>query len=69
MVVARPRGGYVLAVLWSVKGAVYMLALSAATVWTVVIGPADDWMQLLLGPIGIGCLIAGILLLVPLKPD
>lgn len=62
--------GYVLAVLWTVKGAVYMLALSAATVATVVVGPSEDWTQLLLwGPIGVGCVIAGILLLVPLKPE
>lgn len=62
--------GYVLAVVWTVKGAVYMLALSGATVSSVVAGPSDDWVQLLLwGPIGIGCLIAGILLLVYLRPE
>jgi len=62
--------GYVWATLWTVKGAVYMLALSAATVATVVAGPADDWMQLLLwGPIGIGCAIAGGVLLRALRPD
>lgn len=62
--------GYVWAALWCVKGAVYMLALSAATVATVVVGPADDWMQLLLwGPIGVGCLLAGGALLRNLPPE
>lgn len=41
----RPWGD-VLAVLWTVKGAVYMLALSAATVATGTAGLSDDWAQL-----------------------
>lgn len=62
--------GFVWAVLWNVKGAVYMLALSAATVATIVAGPADDWGQLLLwAPIGVGCLLASVLLLVYFKPE
>ncbi len=62
--------GYVLAVLWTVKGAVYMLAPSAATVATVVAGPSEHWTQLLTwGPIGAGCLIAGVLLLLYLRPE
>lgn len=62
--------GYVLAVLWTVKGAVYMLDLSAATASTVLVGPSNDWAQLgLWGPIGVGCLIAGVLLLAHLKPS
>ena len=62
--------GYVWATLWCVKGAVYMLALSAATVATIVVGPSDDWVQLFLwGPIGVGCLIAGSTLLRHLRPE
>jgi hypothetical protein len=60
----RRPWGYVLAVLWNVKGAVYMLALSAATTSTVVKGPAEDWTQLLLwGPIGLGCFVASLILM------
>lgn len=66
----RRPWGVVLAVLWSVKGAVYMLALSAATVSTLLAGAADAWQQLLLwGPIGVGCLGASILLLRALGPE
>jgi hypothetical protein len=62
--------GYVWATLWCVKGAVYMLALSASTVATVVVGPSNDWMQLFLWPpIGVGCLLAGGVLLRSLRPD
>ncbi|MEF8816189.1 MAG: hypothetical protein V5A58_05340 [Salinibacter sp.] len=62
--------GYVWATIWCVKGAVYMLALSAATVATVVVGPSDDWGQLFLWvPIGAGCLIAGGVLSRSLRPD
>ena len=65
----RRPWGFVLAVLWNVKGAVYMLALSAATVATVAIGPSDDWVQLTLwAPIGLGCLICSVLLLASVKP-
>jgi len=47
--------GYVLAVLWNVKGALYMTALSAATYSTVAFGPAQDMTQLILWvPIGVG---------------
>lgn len=56
--------GFVFAVLWNVKGAVYMLALSAATVATVAVGPSGDWVQLTLWvPIGLGCFISTVLLL------
>jgi hypothetical protein len=62
--------GYVWATLWCVKGAVYMLALSAATVATVVVGPSDDGTQLFLWvPIGAGCFFAGGVLLRSLRPD
>ncbi|PQJ26819.1 hypothetical protein BSZ35_17955 [Salinibacter sp. 10B] len=65
----RRPWGFVLAVLWNVKGAVYMLALSAATGATVAIGPSDDWVQLTLwAPIGLGCLICSVLLLASVKP-
>ena len=61
--------GYVIAVLWTVKGAVYMAALSAATTTTILLGPADDATQLLLwGPIGVGCLGASLVLLSSLRP-
>ena len=62
--------GYVWATLWCVKGAVYMLALSAATVATIVVGPSDNWMQLFLWvPIGAGCFVAGGVLLRNLRPE
>jgi len=65
----RRPWGVVLGTLWSVKGAVYMLALSAATVSTVLAGASDAWEQLLLwGPIGVGCLGASVLLLRSLRP-
>lgn len=59
-----PAGIGMFGVLWNVKGAVYMLALSAAMVSALVAGPADDWTQLLLwGPIGMGYLGATLVLL------
>jgi hypothetical protein len=62
--------GYVWATVWCVKGAVYMLALSTATLATIVVGPSDDWVQLLLWvPIGIGCFLAGGVLLRNLRPE
>ena len=58
------------ATLWAVKDAVYMRVLSAATAATVVAGPSDDWVQLLLwGGIGIGCFIASAALLRSLRPN
>ena len=60
----RQPWGYVLAVIWNVKGAVYMTALSAATVGVFQAGVSEDIMQIALwGPIGVGCLISFILLL------
>lgn len=56
--------GYVLAVVWNVKGAVYMLALSAASVAAYRAGTAPDLLQIALwGPIGAGCLLTAVLLL------
>lgn len=55
----RRPWGYVLAVIWNVKGAAYMLALSAATVAAHRVGPARDAAQVgLWAPIGAGCLVA-----------
>lgn len=56
--------GYALALAWNVKGAVYMLALSGASVAAWWIGPAEDLVQVALwGPIGLGCAVsAGVLL-------
>ena len=66
----RRPWGFVLAVLWNVKGAAYMLALSAASVSAMVAGPSNDWVQLTLWiPIGLGCMICSILLLVYFKPE
>ncbi|MDL1976231.1 MAG: hypothetical protein LWX55_15955 [Deltaproteobacteria bacterium] len=60
----RQPWGYVLTVIWNVKGAVYMTALSAATVGLFQAGVSEDIMQIALwGPIGVGCLISFILLL------
>ncbi len=65
----RRPWGVVLGVLWCVKGAVYMLALSAATTSALLAGATDAWQQLLLwGPIGVGCLGASLLLLRALGP-
>lgn len=58
--------GVVLGAVWSVKGAVYMPALSAAAVTAHRAGATDDMVQVALwGPIGLGCLVASGLLLVP----
>lgn len=50
--------GYVLAVIWNVKGAAYMIALSAASVAAYRAGQADLAQLGLWGPIGLGCLVA-----------
>jgi hypothetical protein len=58
--------GYLLAVLWVVKGAVYMLALSIATVSAYRAGATEDVAQVALWvPIGLGCVIALAALLRP----
>lgn len=60
----RRPWGYVLAAAWNVKGAVYMLALSAASVTAWRAGASDDVSQLgLWAPIGIGCGVASFILL------
>ena len=60
----RRPWGYVLAAIMVVKGAVYMLALSAATLAAVRAGAADDASAIALwGSIGVVCLLAAIALL------
>lgn len=60
----RRPWGYALAVVWTVKGAVYMLALSAATLSAYRAGAAEDRAQLLLWvPIAAGCAWASVALL------
>ena len=60
----RRPWGYVLAVIVNVKGAVYMLALSAVTVSAVQAGASKDLSQVALwGFIGAGSLIASLFLL------
>jgi hypothetical protein len=60
----RTTWGYVLAVIWNVKGAAYMLALSMASVTAWRTGPAADITQLALWvPIGAGCLVSAWVLL------
>lgn len=58
----RRPWGYVLATVWNVKGAAYMLALSAASITARRAGA--DLVQLALwAPIGIGCAVAAFVLL------
>lgn len=65
----RQPWGYALATIATVKGAVYMLALSAATLTVVCSGASDDLSQLVLwGFIGAGCLIASSFLLADAHP-
>jgi hypothetical protein len=65
----RRPWGYVLATILNVKGAVYMLALSAVTVSAVRAGASDDLAQVgLWGMIGLGSLIASLLLLGNAEP-
>lgn len=60
----RQAWGYVLAVIANVKGAAYMLALSAATMAAIRAGASDEATQLALwAPIGAGSLAASIALL------
>jgi len=64
----RRPWGYVMSVIVNVKGAVYMLALSAATVSGVRAGVSDDLGQLAIwGTIGVGSLIASVVLLANLR--
>jgi hypothetical protein len=66
----RRPWGYVLSVIVNVKGAVYMLALSAATVSGVRSGVSEDLGQLAIwGFIGVGSLIASLVLLANLRRE
>ncbi len=61
--------GYVLAVIWSVKGTVYMMALVAATLAGLWTGASGAWELLpLWGAIGVGCGAASRSLLSHLRP-
>lgn len=65
----RRPWGYVLAVILNVKGAVYMLALSAVTVSAVQAGASDDLAQVWLWAfIGVVSLIASVVLLANVEP-
>lgn len=56
--------GYVIAVTWTIKGAVYMAALSAAAMAARWTGAAADLTQLALWvPIGVGCVVGALVLL------
>ena len=60
--------GYVLAVMWNVKGVVYTLVLSASTISKVPEGATVDFLSVALwGFISMGCLIASIYLLANLN--
>jgi uncharacterized protein (TIGR03382 family) len=65
----RRPWGYVLAAVTLVKGAVYMLALSAATLAAHAAGALDDPSQVYLwAALGAGSLIAGAALLRNVRP-
>lgn len=56
--------GYVLAVMWNVKSAVYLTALSAATARGFQTGASESIIELVLwGPIAVGCTISLVFLL------
>jgi len=69
----RRAWGYVVAVIWNVKSAVYLTALSAATVSGFLAGASESVIELALwAPIGVGCLISLVVLLknmVPVKNE
>lgn len=65
----RRPWGYIAAIVWNVKGAVYLTALSAATVSGYLAGASESLVELTLWlPIGTGCLIACIFLLRNMAP-
>lgn len=65
----RKPWGYLTAVVWNVKGAVYLIALSAATVSGYFAGASESLVELALWvPIGTGCLISSVILLRNMAP-
>jgi hypothetical protein len=61
--------GYIVATIWSLQGALYMTALSAATLTAFQSGAAENVAQLgLWGPIGLAC-VAGSGVLIRACPD
>ncbi|MGM0445860.1 MAG: hypothetical protein ACQEQH_05580 [Bacillota bacterium] len=69
-IINKKRWGYLISVIWNVKGFVYMFALSSAAITTYINGAVDSLMELMLwGPIGIGCLIMSYLLIKNIKED
>jgi len=68
--IKKNRWGYLISVVWNVKGFVYMLALSSAAITGYINGATDTLMELMLwGPIGFGCLIMSYLLIKNIKED
>lgn len=64
----RQPWGYVLALIWNVKGAVYTTALSAATFWVFFAGASDSLILVVLWiAIAIGCLLSSLVLLKNMK--
>lgn len=62
--------GFIVSVVWTVKGAVYMTALSAASVSTFLAGTTDSLAQLSLWiPIGVASLFGAVTLLRPDGPS
>lgn len=67
--IGRKPWGFLISVLWTVKGAVYMVALSAATVSAFLDGSVESLAQLgLWVPIGVACLFGAAVLLRPTGP-
>lgn len=61
---ARKAWGHVIASIWAVKGALYMTALSAASIIAYDRGASESLTPLALwAPIGVGCAVASALLL------
>ena len=64
----RKPWGFVVAAIMNVKGAVYMLGLSASTLTAYRAGTVESPAEIVLwGSIGVGCLVAAVTLLACLK--
>ncbi len=60
--------GYVLALIWNVKGGVYTTALTSSTLWAFFAGASDSFVQIGLWlPIAAGCFISSYVLLKNMK--